>query len=115
MSMECKTCESLFDVLAAATMAHIRQHGQLEIARLQRDQQAEQVLREFVDKLKAQREQALTSYRTHVKLHEVGQPTTLDHGFASSSPASTMLLGTQDSRVWKDPAVSNLADAPVHS
>jgi hypothetical protein len=71
--MECNICEFLFEALATATNEHIRQQGQLEIASVVRDQQAEQGLRESVDKLKAERAQALCAYRTHVKLHEVAQ------------------------------------------
>jgi hypothetical protein len=72
--MDCKNCELLFEELAGATRQHIQQLGRLRIAALQHDRDATQQLQNAVDALQAQREQALTAYRTHRIGHWSARP-----------------------------------------
>ncbi len=66
---ECPRCKELLDEAAVAILQHVRAVGQLESARLRRDEAAATALERVVREASLKRENAVTQYHHHHATH----------------------------------------------
>ena len=66
---ECARCKELLDEAAVAILRHVRAVGQLESARLRRDEAAAAEMEAAVREASLQRENAVALYHSHHSTH----------------------------------------------